>query len=87
VAADLPLCLRLLHAGIADAIALGCRQVSFGRTALEPKAALGARPQKFGILLRHRQPVLNKLIKRLLLAVEHDEPSERNPFKKGAGAS
>ncbi|HET7159617.1 MAG TPA: GNAT family N-acetyltransferase, partial [Burkholderiales bacterium] len=53
-AADLPIYLRLLHAGIADALALGCRQISYGRTALEPKAALGARPQKFGVLLRHR---------------------------------
>jgi hypothetical protein len=86
-AAELPIYLRLLHASIADAIALGCKQVSFGRTALEPKAALGAKPQAFGVLLRHRQPVLNKLIKRLLLGVEHDEAPERNPFKKTSGAS
>ena len=57
---------------------------SLGRTALEPKAAIGAKPQTFGILLRHRQPVLNKLIKNLLLGVEHDEAPERNPFKKSA---
>jgi len=84
-AVELPIYLRLLHAGIADALALGCRQISYGRTALEPKAALGAKPQKFGVLLRHRQPVLNKLIKRLLLGIEHDEAPERNPFKKTAG--
>lgn len=82
-AADLPVYLRLLHAGIADAIALGCKRVSFGRTALEPKAALGAKPQQFGVLLRHRQPVLNKLIKRLLLGIEHEEAPDRNPFKRG----
>jgi predicted N-acyltransferase len=86
-AAELPIYLRLLHASIADAIALGCKRVSFGRTALEPKAALGAKPQAFGILLRHRQPVLNKLIKGLLLGVEHDEAPERNPFKKTTGAA
>ena len=84
-AGDLPIYLRLLHAGIADAIALNCKRVSFGRTALEPKAALGAKPQSFSILLRHRQPVLNKLIKRLLLGIEHDEAPDRNPFKKTAG--
>ncbi len=78
----LPLYLRLLHAAIADALALGCRQVSFGRTALEPKAALGAKPQTFKILLRHRQPVLNKMLKHVLLGVEHDDAPERNPFKK-----
>jgi len=83
-AADLPIYLRLLHVGIGDAIAFGCKRISLGRTALEPKAAIGAKPQTFGILLRHRQPVLNKLIKNLLLGVEHDEAPERNPFKKTA---
>jgi hypothetical protein len=81
-AGTLPIYLRLLHASVADAIALGAKRVSFGRTALEPKAALGAKPQTFGVLLRHRQPVLNKLMKRLLLGIEHDEAPERNPFKK-----
>ncbi|HEY1121785.1 MAG TPA: GNAT family N-acetyltransferase [Haloferula sp.] len=85
-AAGLPVYLRLLHAGIADAIALGCSRISFGRTALEPKAALGAKPESFGVMLRHRQPVLNTLLKRLLLCVEHDEPPERNPFKSPAKA-
>jgi hypothetical protein len=83
-AADLPLYLRLLHAGIADAMSLGCKQVSYGRTALEPKAALGAKPQSFGIMVRHCQPVLNKMIKHLLLGIEHDDAPERNPFKKAA---
>ena len=81
-AGDLPIYLRLLHAGIADAIAMGCKQISYGRTALEPKASLGAKPQTFGIFVRHRQPVLNKLMKRLLLGIEHDDAPERNPFKK-----
>lgn len=81
-AGELPLYLRLLHAGIAHALELGCKRISLGRTALEPKAAIGAKPQTFGILLRHRQPVLNKLIKNLLLGVEHDDAPERNPFKK-----
>lgn len=85
-AEELPIYLRLLHAGIADAITLGCKQVSFGRTALEPKAALGAKPQSFGVFVRHRQPVLNKLIKRLLLGIEHDDAPERNPFKKEKAA-
>jgi hypothetical protein len=81
-AEELPIYLRLLHVGIADAIAFRCKRMSLGRTALEPKAALGAKPQTFGILVRHRQPVLNKLIKNLLLGVEHDDAPERNPFKK-----
>jgi predicted N-acyltransferase len=81
-AADLPIYLRLLHCGIADAISMGCKQISDGRTALEPKASLGAKPQPFGILVRHRQPVLNKMMKRVLLGIEHEEAPERNPFKK-----
>jgi len=81
-AASLPIYLRLLHAGIADAIAMGCKEISYGRTALEPKAALGAKPQPFGILVRHRQPVLNKMMKRLLTGIEHDEAPARSPFKK-----
>jgi hypothetical protein len=81
-ASEAPIYLRLLHAAIADAIDLGCKRVSFGRTALEPKAALGAKPQAFAVLVRHRQPVLNKLIKRLLLGIHHEDAPERNPFKK-----
>ncbi|SHG98314.1 GNAT family N-acetyltransferase [Massilia sp. CF038] len=86
-AEDLPIYLRLLHAGIADAISMGCKEISYGRTALEPKAALGAKPQPFGILVRHRQPVLNKMMKRVLLGIEHEEAPERNPFKKEKAAA
>lgn len=82
-AAGLPIYLRLLHAGIAESIAMGCKTISFGRTALEPKATLGAKPQTFGVLMRHRQGVLNKLIKNLLIGFEHDDAPERSPFKTG----
>lgn len=82
--AELPLYLRLLHAGIEHALELGCKRISYGRTALEPKAALGAKPEAFAILCRHRQPVLNKLIKGLLTGIEHEEAPERSPFKKAA---
>ena len=79
---ELPVYLRLLHAAIADAIAMGCHEVSFGRTALDPKASLGAKPVTFGMMVRHSQPLINGLIKGLLLGVEHDDAPERNPFKK-----
>ena len=39
-----PVYLRLLHASLAQAIEFGVRRVSFGRTALEPKARLGCKP-------------------------------------------
>jgi len=80
-AAGLPLYLRLLHATIGDAIAWGCKRLSLGRTALEPKAALGARPEPMSVWLRHRVPALNWCLRGLLGAVPHAEAPERNPFK------
>jgi hypothetical protein len=52
-----------------------------GRTALEPKARLGARPVATGVWLRHAHPLMNSLVGRTLGAVPHREAPERNPFK------
>lgn len=79
--ADLPIYFRLLQATIADAIAFGCRRLSLGRTALEPKAKLGAKPQALRVWVRHRVPALNLLIAPLLTAIPHAEAPERNPFQ------
>ncbi|HEV8585536.1 MAG TPA: GNAT family N-acetyltransferase [Methylomirabilota bacterium] len=73
--------LALLHSVIGDAIDMRCRRVSFGRTALEPKAGLGARPERLWLWARHRNPALNLVIRNLLRAVPHDEAPDRNPFK------
>lgn len=78
-----PLYHRALHAIIEDAIELRCRRLSFGRTALEAKANLGARPEPLRIWLRHRQPALNALVQGFLRALPHDEAPDRNPFKTG----
>lgn len=40
-----PMLPSLLHGVIRDALAMGCRQVNFGRTALRAKAQLGAHPE------------------------------------------
>jgi hypothetical protein len=80
-AEGLPLYLRLLHATIGDAIAWRCSRLSLGRTALAPKAALGAKPEAMSVWLRHRVPALNLLVRGVLHAVPHDEPPERSPFK------
>jgi Acetyltransferase (GNAT) domain len=77
----LPIYLRLLHATIADAISWGCKSLSLGRTALEPKAALGAKPEPMSVWMRHRVPAMNWMIRGVLGAVTHDEAPERNPFK------
>ncbi len=80
-AMELPLYLRLLHAEIGDAISLGCRRLSLGRTALEPKARLGAKPEPMHVWVRHRVPVLNVALRKILEAIPHGEAPERNPFK------
>lgn len=80
---ELPLYFRLLQAVVADAIAFGCRRLSLGRTALEPKAKLGAKPVATSVWLRHAHPLMNVLVGHALGAVPHHEPPERNPFKDG----
>jgi len=80
-AEGLPIYLRLLHATIADAISWGCARLSLGRTALEPKAALGAKPEAMSVWLRHRVPAMNWMMRGVLGAVPHGEAPERNPFK------
>ncbi|HEY6169110.1 MAG TPA: hypothetical protein VI454_13795 [Verrucomicrobiae bacterium] len=57
------------------------QRISFGRTALEPKAALCAKPEPMSVWLRHRVPASNWMLRGLLGAVPHDEAPERNPFK------
>jgi hypothetical protein len=78
--------LRLLHASIEDALSLGARRLAFGRTALEPKARLGARPTSTVVYLQHRVPVMNWLLKALLCGVEPEPAPDRNPFKTLAPA-
>jgi hypothetical protein len=80
-AEGLPIYLRLLHATVAEAINWGCKSLSLGRTALEPKAALGAKPQEMSVWLRHRVPALNWLLRGLLNGIPHADAPERNPFK------
>lgn len=81
--AEVPIYFRLLQAVVDDAIKFGCRNLSLGRTALEPKARLGARPDPFRIWIRHRNPMLNVLVRGLLHTISHhDEVPERNPFKE-----
>ena len=85
-AEGLPIYLRLLHATIGDAIAWRCRRLSLGRTALEPKAALGAKPEPMFMWMRHRVPTMNWMLRGVLGAIPHDEPPERNPFKAASEA-
>jgi hypothetical protein len=64
--AEMPLYFRLLQAVIEDAIALGCTRLSLGRTALEPKARLGAKPEPMSVWIRHRIQAMNLVVRGLL---------------------
>ena len=80
--AEIPIYFRLLQSVVGHALALGCKRLSLGRTALEPKARLGARPDPMRVWIRHRIPMLNVIVHGLLHALDdHDEAPERNPFK------
>jgi Acetyltransferase (GNAT) domain len=82
VNADIPIYFRLLQSVVGHALALGCKRLSLGRTALEPKARLGARPDPMRVWIRHRIPMLNVIVHGLLHALDdHDEAPERSPFK------
>ena len=67
-----------------DRVGAGRRRppVIFGRTALEPKARMGCQPVPTTLWIRHRQPVLNSLIRNRFGIVHHDEAPAINPFKK-----
>ena len=82
VNARVPLYLRLLQCLVDDAIELGCVELSFGRTAMEPKAALGAVAQPSHVWLRHRIPVVNSLLREVFTRVHPDEAPLRRPFKE-----
>lgn len=82
-AAGVPLYLRLLQAVVEDAIALRTRCISFGRTALEPKARLGAAPRPLRCFVRHRIDPLNVVVRTLIdVMPDPDLPPERNPFRE-----
>jgi hypothetical protein len=82
-----PVYLRLLHRVIEDSLALGCGQIHFGRTALEPKARLGALPTDTEVWLKHIHPVVNRLVGPLLRLVPQDTAPRREPFgREGPGS-
>lgn len=79
--------LRLLYALVEEAIDSRAAWLSLGRTALAPKAALGATGHPLRCYVRHRLPALNAVVSALMSAVpEPDQPPERNPFKPAPSA-
>ena len=82
VNAKVPLYLRMLQCLIDDAIELECSELSFGRTAMEPKAALGATAQASHVWLRHRVPVVNAVVREMFARVSPEDAPQRKPFKE-----
>lgn len=76
-----PIYLRLLHQVIEDGLTLGCSMIHYGRTALEPKARLGATPTHTEIWVKHCQPIANFFVGRLLQIVPEDTAPHRKPFR------
>ncbi len=79
-----PIYLALLQSTIEDALRFGARRLSLGRTALEPKARMGCKPEPLACAARHRVSAVNGLVSALTRTATHDEPPERSPFKGAA---
>ena len=79
-----PVYLSLLQSTIEDALRFGASRLSLGRTALEPKAKMGCKPEPLACAARHRVSAVNGLVSALTRGASHDEPPERSPFKQVA---
>jgi hypothetical protein len=79
---ELPIYFRLLQLVIQSAIDFQCTRVLFGRTALEPKASLGAKPIEEFVWARHRVPVVNFMVRKLFRNIPFDIAPERSVTKK-----
>lgn len=81
-AGGIPLYLGLVYAGVGQGIAMGAERIYLGRTALAPKAQIGARAQPLHGYLRFQSPALNLAVPSILaLLPAPAEPPERHPFK------
>jgi hypothetical protein len=78
---EAPVYFRLLFAAIETSIAMGCRRISFGRTALDPKSKLGAKPVRLRVWIRHRVPIVNVALRRWLKEIPHQVAPEHAAMK------
>ncbi|WP_163832766.1 GNAT family N-acetyltransferase [Spartinivicinus ruber] len=83
--AEYPIYFRLLQLIIEHGISMGCHTISFGRTALEPKTSLGAKPEATFVWARHRLPAVNYLVRKLFKAIPVEEAPERKALKQVNG--
>ncbi len=82
-ARGLPLYVSLVYACVTQAIEMRASRVILGRTALGPKAQIGARPHAMYDYLRHRSSVLNLAVASILAVLPAPKQApDRHPFKK-----
>lgn len=73
---------NLLYSFITDAIAMKSSRLFFGRTALEIKTTVGAKPYPLYTYFRLNNSLLNSMIKPLISRSKTEEWTPRDPFKK-----
>lgn len=84
VNAEYQLYLNMLYDLVRLGIERGCERVVFGRTALEIKSSVGARPEESDLHLRMQHPFVRRVCAPLLRSLTPEERwVQRHPFKKG----
>jgi hypothetical protein len=82
-AGGLPLYVSLVYGCVAQAIEMRVSRVVLGRTALGPKAQIGARPQTMCDYVRHRSSILTLAVPSILAVLPAPKrPPDRHPFKE-----
>lgn len=75
--------LNMLYDMIAYSINKGFSEIIFGRTALEIKSSVGAKPVKMFGLIKHQNSFINKYMSKIFPYLEPEiQWQERNPFKE-----
>ena len=73
--------LNILYEFIGLAIETKSKNISFGRTAMEMKTTVGARPVSYNAYIKLNNYMLNCLVKNFLPSEAMDNWTARNPFK------
>jgi Peptidogalycan biosysnthesis/recognition len=81
---EAPLYLRLLGSILEQAFRWRSAQVSFGRTAEDTKARLGAVPGSTGLWVKHRTPPFNWAVSTILGSIETPPPQKHHVFRAPA---
>jgi len=75
--------LNILYNLLELAINLGVKKLHYGRTAMEIKSSVGAKPHKMVLFVKHVNPIVNRLVHFAVKTLsKNPEWTLRNPFKK-----